>query len=495
MGKQNGIMMQYFHWYYPADGSLWNKVSKEAKRLAELGVTALWLPPAYKGAAGKDSVGYDVYDIYDLGEFDQRSSVRTKYGTKDEYLKASKVCHENGIDIYADVVLNHKGGADATEVVRAQRVEFNDRNRQYGEPTEIEAWTKFDFPGRNGKYSEFKWDWTHFDGVDWDERKKEKAIFMILGHGTQWEEMIEGEMGNYDYLMFADLDFTNVDVRNELERWGEWYVNFAGVDGFRLDAIKHISFDFFNEWLDHVRKATGKELFTVGEYWNPNRVDILLYYLEKSRQRMSLFDAPLHKNFHVASKQGAAYDMRNIFNNTLLSHVPHKTVSLVENHDTQPLQALEAPVEPWFKPLAYAIILLREAGYPCVFYADLYGSEYTDKGRDGNNYHIVLPAIAELPKLMQARKLYAWGHQRDYFDFWTTVGWTREGDDEVPGSGCAVILSNGDEGHKWMDVGIRNAGKTYYDYLGKRSEKIVIDENGWAQFFVNGGSVSVWVAE
>lgn len=43
------------------------------------------------------------------------------------------------------------------------------------------------------------------------------------------------------------------------------------------------------------------------------------------------------------------------------------------NHDTQPYQALEAPIEPFFKPLAYALILLRYDGYPCLFYGDLYG--------------------------------------------------------------------------------------------------------------------------
>jgi alpha-amylase len=55
-------------------------------------------------------------------------------------------------------------------------------------------------------------------------------------------------------------------------------------------------------------------------------------------------------------------------------------VTLVGNHDTQPLQALEAPVESWFQPLAYALVLLRESGVPCVFYPDLYGARYTDKG-------------------------------------------------------------------------------------------------------------------
>jgi alpha-amylase len=52
---------------------------------------------------------------------------------------------------------------------------------------------------------------------------------------------------------------------------------------------------------------------------------------------------------------------------------------MVSNHDTQPLQSLESVVEAWFKPLAYALILLRKDGYPCVFAADYYGAEYKDK--------------------------------------------------------------------------------------------------------------------
>ncbi|MDI5424960.1 hypothetical protein MJM99_34645, partial [Salmonella enterica subsp. enterica serovar Kentucky] len=40
-------------------------------------------------------------------------------------------------------------------------------------------------------------------------------------------------------------------------------------------------------------------------------------------------------------------------------------------------------VEPWFKPLAYALILLRENGVPSVFYPDLYGASYEDSGENG----------------------------------------------------------------------------------------------------------------
>src|SRR6218665_1887213 len=114
---QNGTMFQFFHWYTPDDGSLWKMVKNEAKHLAELGITGVWLPPAYKGADGQYSHGYDVYDLYDLGEFDQKGSVRTRYGTFREYLEAVSALHENGLQVYIDIVTNHLSGADESETV------------------------------------------------------------------------------------------------------------------------------------------------------------------------------------------------------------------------------------------------------------------------------------------------------------------------------------------------------------------------------------------
>ena len=78
----NGVMLQYFQWELPEDGRWWKYTRRQARRLRRMGFTALWLPPAYKGAAGVEDVGYGVYDLYDLGEFDQKGTVRTKYGTR-----------------------------------------------------------------------------------------------------------------------------------------------------------------------------------------------------------------------------------------------------------------------------------------------------------------------------------------------------------------------------------------------------------------------------
>ena len=70
-----------------------------APSFSNLGVTVVWLPPAYKGAGGVHDVGYGVYDLYDLGEFDQKGTIPTKYGTKQEYLDAIDALQKENPDI------------------------------------------------------------------------------------------------------------------------------------------------------------------------------------------------------------------------------------------------------------------------------------------------------------------------------------------------------------------------------------------------------------
>ncbi len=489
--SDNGTMMQYFHWYYGSNDAapdLWEQVTRQADELSDLGISALWLPPPYKGAAGRHDVGYGIYDLYDLGEFRQKESVRTKYGTRQQYLKAIESAHRAGMQVYADVVLNHKAGADDTQWVKAARVHYEDRNFHYGDETWIEAWTQFSFPGRAETYSDFKWHYRHFDGVDWAHNLGEKAIFKFLGLGKDWEKMVSHEHGNYDYLMFSDLDMNHPEVRTELARWATWFVRTTDVDGFRLDAVKHIQFSFFRDWLSFLRREFDpKEIFAVGEYWS-SQVGDLTYYLEKTHGLMSLFDAPLQNNFYVASRTSDGhFDMRRLLDNTLVANDPIHAVTLVDNHDTQPCQALERWVDWWFKPLAYAVVLLRQDGYPCVFYPDYYGAEYNDCG-----HHIALAPVPGLHEMIHARKRLAYGLQRDYVDHPDLIGWTRQGDDRHPGSGLAVLMSNGPGGRKWMEVGGAHAGKTFGDKLGNVPGAVTINEHGWGEFSTRGGSVSVW---
>ncbi|MGF1495222.1 MAG: alpha-amylase [Elainellaceae cyanobacterium] len=492
MADVNGTMMQYFHWYIPSYGSLWNEVSTWAKELADVGFTALWLPPAYKGFAGSEDVGYGVYDLFDLGEFDQRGSVRTKYGTFQEYLNAIQAIKAAGLQVYADAVLNHKMGGDAIETFEATPFPQDNRLQPKGGLQEIKSYTRFYFPGRQGKYSTFEWRWWHFDAVDYNEYTGGDRDTVYLIKDKVFDDYVALERGNFAYLMGCDLDFQSEWVRGEINYWGRWYLDTTGVDGFRLDAIKHISAWFFPEWIRDLERHAGKEIFVVGEYWVPN-VDTLHWYVDSVKGEMSVFDVPLHYNFHYASRAGGYYDMRTILDNTMMQQRPTHAVTFVENHDSQPLQALESVVEPWFKPLAYAIILLRREGYPCVFYADYYGTSYEDYGRDGNRYHIHMPSHRWLlDKFLYARRHYAYGPQYDYFDHFNTIGWTRLGDEDHP-QAMAVIMSDGDAGTKWMEVGKANA--KFVDLTEHISDPIYTNEWGWAEFRCQGGSVSVWIEE
>lgn len=477
----NGMMMQYFEWEMPS-GMLWKQLRDSAEQLAREGISGVWIPPAYKGMGGVEDQGYGVYDRYDLGEFDQKGTIPTKYGTREELLEAVKAAHSHGLEIYADIVLDHMMGADEPEIVKAEEQDPDNRLEDLGELEEIKVWTHFTFPGRKKKYSDFEWHWYHFTGIDYDELSDKTGVFKF--HGKYWSKQVDKENGNFDYLMGASLDLDHEEVREELKRWGRWFIETTEIDGFRLDAVKHMKFTFYKEWLHDMRTAYDREFFSVGEYWHRD-LATLKNYADVTEGALSLFDVPLHFRFYEASKAGNSYDMRTIFDDTFTQDNPDCSVTFVDNHDSQPGQALDSWVEAWFRPLAYAMILLRKDGYPCIFYGDYYGIPSAD-----------IPSIREvLLPLMKARRLYAYGEQHDYFDHPNTIGWTREGDEEHEHSGLAVLLSNGSAGEKRMYVGKHFAGKRFHDVTGNREDLVTIEDDGHGVFTVGDGSVSVWVEQ
>ncbi|MGL5807101.1 MAG: alpha-amylase [Xenococcaceae cyanobacterium] len=481
----NGAFMQFFHWYINPDGTLWNELKEKSKELAQAGFTGVWIPPSYKGQGGGYDVGYGVYDLFDLGEFEQKGTTRTKYGTKAQLLAAIAHARSQGIQVYADVVFNHKDGADEIEKIFVQEVDWNDRNRIISDWYQINAYTKFNFPGRGNTHSSMKWNWECFDSLSYNADSK-RADKLYRLKDKNFETDVNFQHGNYDYLMANDLDMSSESVRQELMSWGKWYIETTGVNGFRLDAIKHIRASFFRDWLGYLKNQFPENnLFTVGEYWSTN-IDELHGYVIATEGQISLFDVPLHYKFHHAGRAGSNFDLRTIFDRTLVKEQPTLAVTFVENHDTQPCQSLETPVEPWFKPLAYALILLWSAGYPCVFYADYYGANYKDKDREATLYsHRFL-----IDRFLWARQNYGYGDRHDYFDHPNTIAWMRLGDREHPGA-MAVVMSNGSKGNKWMNTFRPNA--TFYDCTEHIKETVTTNKDGWGDFRCNGGSVSVWL--
>ena len=280
--------------------------------------------------------------------------------------------------------------------------------------------------------------------------------------------------------MGSDIDLNNLDVVTELKNWGKWYIDITGADGVRLDAVKHIRAEFFPEWLKAVKDE--QDFFAVGEYWSAN-IDTINSYIEKSQECMNLFDVPLHYNFLQAATSDGAFDMRTIFDGTIVMLNPEKAVTFVDNHDTEPDQALESWIPDWFKPIAYALILLRKDGLPCVFYGDYYG--VPQKEIDSKK--------EMLDKLLDLRKKYAYGEQIDYFNNESIIGFVRKGDEEHENSGLVAVMTNSVGGNIQINFGIEFAGCEFYDYLGNIESTVTLDENGNGEFSCQDGSISIWI--
>lgn len=94
----------------------------------------------------------------------------------------------------------------------------NPDDRSQTDTPEIPAvvFTRFTFPGRAGKYSDFIWMHECFSGVDWNDATHRPGLYRI--GGKTWQQDVDKERGNYDYLMGADVDTDNPTVREELSR-------------------------------------------------------------------------------------------------------------------------------------------------------------------------------------------------------------------------------------------------------------------------------------
>ncbi|KAH9039701.1 glycoside hydrolase family 13 protein [Lactarius hengduanensis] len=440
--SENALMIQFFTWESAhTEMSWWKHFECEVPKLAELGVTQVWLPPPNKATISyfhQQGQGYDAYDLWDLGEFHQKGTTSTR-----------------------------------TETFDAIPVGNTNRLKEVGPVRQIEGWTAFDFSARCGKYSGLRWTQEHFSGIDWDHRTKKREVYKIVGKGHKgWSLNVDNELGNYDYLLGADIDFRHPDVQRDMNEWSDWILQTTGGSGFRLDAIKHMDREFLLQWIKGVRRRDGRSrAFMVAEYWSP-KIKRVLPYLNTFRGETAFFDVPLHDNLHRASK--GPFDLRRILDNTLSKVRPNDAVTFVDNHEYQVGQSLESWVDASFKLQAYALILLRGPGHPCVFYGDLYPNDECYDAPTAQGLHL----------LMRARKDFAHGPSRDYFEHPSCIGFVRMGN--TSRAGCVVVISHGNR-----DARSRYAG-TKFVGLFEPHKQVEIAADGRGTFTCRPGSLEVW---
>jgi alpha-amylase len=123
---ENQVLLEAFEWNLISDHKHWARLRRALPSLKAIGVTNLWLPP---GSKGKDaeSNGYDIYDAYDLGEFEQKGTVPTKWGSKADLDELAADSKNLGMGLIWDAIHNHRAFGDTTETVKV--VEVNPRGK------------------------------------------------------------------------------------------------------------------------------------------------------------------------------------------------------------------------------------------------------------------------------------------------------------------------------------------------------------------------------
>lgn len=449
----NGVMMQGFYWDVPTStpaGTWWQNLGSKATELSQAGITAVWLPPAYKGSGALD-VGYGVYDRYDLGEFNQKGTVATRYGTIGQLQSAIGALHGQGVQVYEDMVMNHFTSADAQELA----------NGQYN------VYTSFTYPGRNNTYSNYQWHWPNFTAT---QQAPNNGWYQWKAYDFQ--PYANGDA--YDNLLGSEIQYNNNPSNvNETIGWGNWITTKLSLDGYRLDATKHMYTPFVNQWLDAVKGTSGR--FAVSEAWFRNLGD-MNNYAASTGGRTSLFDVPLHYLFNDMSNGNGSWDMRGLQFAGFTEANGALSVSFVDNHDTdQTGGALFSPVSN-LKMLAYAYILTRDKGYPCVFYRDYY--EYG--------------LGAQIKNLIAIRKANGYGVAAEYTSVndANVYAYSRAGDASHKGL-LELLNDGGSAASKGISTPFKGASLT--DATGNNAGTITTDANGYAVFPVGARSYAVWV--
>ncbi len=341
-----GVMLEGFYTDVPspAAGSAsapwwWDNLASQASTFAQVGFTAIWIPPCLKGAAGGYSGGYDPFDDYDMGSKNQEGTIPTRFGTREQLERAVAMLRANGLDVYADLVENHRDG-DSGDF----GFHYVDA---YGNPN----------AGRFGKgRGDFHW---AFGSNDLPEDPD------VPDPGDDQAYQFGRDLAPINGLKVNPTDAHSY-VFTGLENSGDWLTKALDIQGYRLDDVKGISTDFLNPFLNYGAMA-GK--YAVGEYYDTNRDNLNTWIANGSglpgmNNRASAFDFALREQIKAMCNGGGYYDMTQLDHAGLAGINPGGAVTFVENHDTDGSDPITQN-----KMLGYALILTSE-GYPCVFYKD-----------------------------------------------------------------------------------------------------------------------------
>ncbi len=305
-----------------------NGITQKLDYLQGLGVTGLWLMPINPSPSYH---GYDVTDYY---------AVNPEYGTMDDFKNLLSEAHKRGIRIILDLVLNH------TSFKHPWFQQAMDPKSPYHD---WYSWSATD-PGYNGPWGEQVW--YPLNGMYY------YAIF--------WDQM-------------PDLNYRNPAVVAEMEKVTKFWLD-LGVDGYRLDAAKHLvedrtvqadsksTHEFLQQYYSFY-KSVNPNAMTVGELSGDNQITMAEYI--KNKQLDLAFDFNLASSFVTAANRQNAGMVTGQLGISYAVLPPLQNAPFLTNHDQDRLMTQLAG-DP-NKVKVAASMLLTSPGVPFLYYGEEVG--------------------------------------------------------------------------------------------------------------------------
>ena len=408
------VMLQYFE-------SKWDTIERRAADVFLSGYSSVWLPPNAVADSGGYSVGYDVFDRFNFGS----PSWRTLYGTEDGYMQMVRELQQAGVRVYQDVILNHNG--------------FRDKNTPGFESAGgYPGFTTTLAEDEYGDFYPYHWEGDYY---------RRLAGLISIAHDKNHQFIrhpVEEDSANIpnetpdsnnrrlypdpsaapgDEVTPSGFNLTNPlggepvteNATGLLLRYMRWMNEVVGVDGFRLDAVKHMYPWFFNDFYDAAVHEKGRKDIA-GNYTTPfsfgealdGSFDLLSQYVRKDGYgNRDVLDFPLFFTMNDIFNAGGFGDLRELSNASidgLDGNYNNGTygVQFVASHDD---------FGPSADNPAHAYILSRP-GYPLVYFNAYEFGDGRDFPKPGRGDALGGRFGEMIPRLVRIHNEYARGEMK-----------------------------------------------------------------------------------
>ena len=353
-----------------ANGDLENDISKEVKEgvnrlnpdgrhggdlrgiinhldyLEELGVTSIWSTPLCEDNDPK--VSYHTYAQSDVYKIDPR------FGTNQEYQKLGQELHRRGMKLIMDYVTNHWG---------------------------MEHWMIKDLPEEN---------WIHQFETYTNTNHRKEIHSDAYASKIDKKELLQG----WFVPTMADLNQSHPLLLRYLIQNAIWWIEYAGVDGFRVDTFPYNNPKPMVSWVKAIRNEYP-EFNIVGEGWMHNSIH-LSYWQEKSPiAAIQGFDShlPSVMDFTLNDALVKAFNERNSYweggmtriyknlQNDFLYPNINNLLIFAENHDTNRINDFYPEFKSYQRLLT---VLMTLRGIPQIYYGSEIGMTGKKSQGDGD---------------------------------------------------------------------------------------------------------------